>query len=299
MTTKVNDSNIIYFARFLDRCEASAKSVLSTLEYGTALKDSSKQDPVDNIERFLNVNKFYLNIDSLSKNYESLKGKYGEDSDIFPNECQSRIDSLVKMAKHAKESIEKEQKEKSQILNEKTTNQGHEPVPFSSKEDVNKQSEKPVPGSVKSESDTQSIDIEELHINVKRESMPKEKLIKKIPTKDPRQMRRDDIDGVDKVIKNQRMMHEELTEDLLRMASALKNNSSAFGNMLKKDEKVLEETSSIISKNLSGLIAQGKKLGKYRSRAWATTGFTWGLVLFVILTMFIMIMFIKVAPKFA
>ncbi|KAJ1674353.1 hypothetical protein EV182_003452, partial [Spiromyces aspiralis] len=109
--------------------------------------------------------------------------------------------------------------------------------------------------------------------------------------------RPDDFEGMERLLQNQRQTQSELTDQLLKMAESLKSNSLTFGEMLTQDEKLMEETGEAISSNLGRLKTQGGRLGIYRSKAWKTTGFTWGLVFFVILTTFIMILFIKVVPK--
>ncbi|KAJ2908392.1 hypothetical protein GGI21_002930, partial [Coemansia aciculifera] len=79
------------------------------------------------------------------------------------------------------------------------------------------------------------------------------------------------VEGVERLLKSQRATQEELTSDLVQMASVLKKNSVAFGDLIEKDKTVIEETSDLLNGNVAGVSKHGARLNKYRKRAWGTT----------------------------
>ncbi|KAJ2382703.1 hypothetical protein GGI23_007306 [Coemansia sp. RSA 2559] len=104
-------------------------------------------------------------------------------------------------------------------------------------------------------------------------------------------------DAVERLLQSQRGMHDELTDDLARMASVLKKNTVDFGELLEKDKKELDETAQHLEKSAAGVGRHGVRLNKYRKRAWGTTGLTWLAVLVVVSVFFILVLFMRVAPK--
>ncbi|KAI8322877.1 hypothetical protein GQ54DRAFT_297153 [Martensiomyces pterosporus] len=81
------------------------------------------------------------------------------------------------------------------------------------------------------------------------------------------------------------------------MASMLKKNSMAFGDIAEKDKAIVEETAEALSSNLANIGKQGGRLNKYRKQAWGTTGMTWLAVLVVVCVFFILVLFMRIAPK--
>ncbi|KAJ1907587.1 hypothetical protein LPJ81_000662 [Coemansia sp. IMI 209127] len=104
-------------------------------------------------------------------------------------------------------------------------------------------------------------------------------------------------DAVERLLQSQRGMHDDLTDDLARMASVLKKNTVDFGELMEKDKKELDETAQHLEKSAAGVGKHGVRLNKYRKRAWGTTGLTWLAVLVVVSVFFILVLFMRVAPK--
>ncbi|KAJ2443843.1 Trimethylguanosine synthase [Coemansia sp. RSA 2424] len=105
------------------------------------------------------------------------------------------------------------------------------------------------------------------------------------------------VEGVERLLKSQRATQEELTSDLVQMASVLKKNSVAFGDLIEKDKTVIEETSDLLNSNVAGVSGHGARLNKYRKRAWGTTGLTWLMILVVVSVFFLLVLFMRIAPK--
>ncbi|KAJ2796165.1 hypothetical protein H4R20_005621 [Coemansia guatemalensis] len=107
----------------------------------------------------------------------------------------------------------------------------------------------------------------------------------------------DSVEGVERLLQSQRETHEELTSELSKMSGALKANSMAFGSLVERDKELVEETSEMLGRSASGVGTQGARLNKYRKRAWGTTGMTWLAVLVVVAVFFMLVLFMRVAPK--
>ncbi|KAJ2754519.1 hypothetical protein GGI19_002343 [Coemansia pectinata] len=105
------------------------------------------------------------------------------------------------------------------------------------------------------------------------------------------------VEGVERLLKSQRATQEELTSDLVQMASVLKKNSEAFGDLIEKDKTVIEETANLLNSNVSGVGKHGARLNKYRKQAWGTTGLTWLMILVVVCVFFVLVLFMRIAPK--
>ncbi|KAJ1966131.1 hypothetical protein GGI12_000280 [Dipsacomyces acuminosporus] len=107
----------------------------------------------------------------------------------------------------------------------------------------------------------------------------------------------DTVEGVERLLKSQRAVQEDLTAELVSMASVLKKNSLAFGDIIEKDKAVVEEAAEALSRNLTNMDKQGARLSKYRKRAWGTTGMTWLAVLVVVCVFFMLVLLMRVVPK--
>ncbi|PIA16452.1 hypothetical protein COEREDRAFT_86858 [Coemansia reversa NRRL 1564] len=107
----------------------------------------------------------------------------------------------------------------------------------------------------------------------------------------------DSVEGVERLLKSQRETHEDLTWELAKMSGVLKANSMAFGSLVEGDKELVEETSEMLGRSASGVGTQGMRLNKYRKRAWGTTGMTWLAVLVVVAVFFMLVLFMRVAPK--
>ncbi|KAL1916508.1 uncharacterized protein VTP21DRAFT_5699 [Calcarisporiella thermophila] len=104
-------------------------------------------------------------------------------------------------------------------------------------------------------------------------------------------------ENMETVLQHHRVMQEELTNDLIRMAQTLKANSVAFGDILKRDEKLLEDAQTVLSANLTTLQKENKRLGRYRTQSSKTTMFIWAVMLAVCLLWAVMFVVIRVLPK--
>ncbi|KAJ2078931.1 hypothetical protein H4R24_004136 [Coemansia sp. RSA 988] len=107
----------------------------------------------------------------------------------------------------------------------------------------------------------------------------------------------DSIEGVERLLQSQRETHEDLTSELAKMTGALKTNSMAFGSLVERDKELVEETTEMLGRSASSVGSQGTRLNKYRKRAWGTTGMTWLAVLVVVAVFFMLVLFMRVAPK--
>jgi SNARE protein 1 len=115
---------------------------------------------------------------------------------------------------------------------------------------------------------------------------------RRINTFDP-----EDTTNIESVLQHHRKTQEELTNDLVKMAERLKLNSETFGNILTKDEKIIDEAQNVIGSNLDRLKREGNRLGKYAARSSKTTWLVCSVVLFVCITLFLMFMLIRMIPK--
>ncbi|RGB28498.1 vesicle transport protein [Rhizophagus diaphanus] len=107
----------------------------------------------------------------------------------------------------------------------------------------------------------------------------------------------EDTTNIESVLQHHRKTQEELTNDLVRMVERLKLNSETFGNILIRDEKIIDEAQNVIGSNLDRLKREGNRLGKYAARSSKTTWLVWSVVLFVCITWFLMFMLIRIIPK--
>ncbi|KAJ2590720.1 hypothetical protein H4R99_006999 [Coemansia sp. RSA 1722] len=107
----------------------------------------------------------------------------------------------------------------------------------------------------------------------------------------------DSVEGVEKLLKSQRATQDDLSSDLVKMAGVLKKNSLAFSDLVEKDKVLVQETTDLLDTNTANLEKHGGRLTKYRKRAWGTTGVTWLAVLVVVSVFFMLVLFMRVAPK--
>ncbi|KAJ2728355.1 hypothetical protein H4S00_001018 [Coemansia sp. D1744] len=107
----------------------------------------------------------------------------------------------------------------------------------------------------------------------------------------------DNVAGVERLLKSQQETHDDLTAELSQMAQVLKENSLAFGKLVEDDKGLVEETTELLDRSVTGVSSQGARVTKFRKRSWGTTGMTWLAMLVVVSVFFMLVMFIKVAPK--
>ncbi|KAJ3296618.1 SNAP receptor use1 [Borealophlyctis nickersoniae] len=96
------------------------------------------------------------------------------------------------------------------------------------------------------------------------------------------------------VLDQNRKLQDQLTDDLIRMAAVLKGNSLLMGDVLKKDAKVVEETSATLQTNATRIKKEGSRLSALNMSARNTTWMVWLTVLFVCIVFAITFMFMRV-----
>ncbi|CAG8527408.1 9649_t:CDS:2 [Acaulospora morrowiae] len=81
----------------------------------------------------------------------------------------------------------------------------------------------------------------------------------------------EDTSNIENVLQHHRKTQEELTHDLVKMAEILKMNSAIFGDILSKDEKIIDEAQNILGTNLDRLKKEGSRLVEYAAQSRKTT----------------------------
>ena len=76
----------------------------------------------------------------------------------------------------------------------------------------------------------------------------------------------------------------ELTSELIKKASILKNNSINFSNILTREDANLKEISFKLENQTISLSKASKQIKSLTSSSWTTTFLIWGSVLVVLLT---------------
>ncbi|KAJ2353916.1 hypothetical protein GGF43_003378 [Coemansia sp. RSA 2618] len=105
------------------------------------------------------------------------------------------------------------------------------------------------------------------------------------------------VEGADRLLKSQRQTHADLTSELAQMAQVLKANSLAFGDLVESDKGLVDQTATLLDRSVAGVGRQGARVSQFRKRSWGTTGMTWLAMLVVVCVFFMLVLFIKVAPK--
>lgn len=90
-----------------------------------------------------------------------------------------------------------------------------------------------------------------------------------------------------------RATHENLSSELLRMASALRSQSISFSEALERDRKLLESTDEHLAQNLDLMTRTRGKLGEYAHKARGMGWLTLGTIVVVILIWIVMFVIIK------
>ncbi|CAG8691129.1 5159_t:CDS:2, partial [Scutellospora calospora] len=81
----------------------------------------------------------------------------------------------------------------------------------------------------------------------------------------------EDTSNIETVLQHHRKTQDELTSELVKMAGKLKMNSVTFGDILTKDEKIIDEAQSSLGINLDRLKKEGMRLGSYAAQSGKTT----------------------------
>ncbi|KAG9292055.1 hypothetical protein G9A89_017955 [Geosiphon pyriformis] len=73
--------------------------------------------------------------------------------------------------------------------------------------------------------------------------------------------------SMESILQYHQQTQEELTQDLVKMAERLKMNSFSFSDILKRDEKILDEAQSILTGNLDRLKEEKSRLNRYAGQS--------------------------------
>ncbi|CAG8574220.1 2534_t:CDS:2 [Paraglomus brasilianum] len=85
----------------------------------------------------------------------------------------------------------------------------------------------------------------------------------------------DESTSTQSVLQHHRQIQSELTDDLVSLAERLKMNSLAFGDILVRDEKVIDDAQTVVNSNLDRLRNEGGRLRQYTLQSRKTTCFVW------------------------
>ncbi|KAJ3032433.1 SNAP receptor use1 [Rhizophlyctis rosea] len=99
------------------------------------------------------------------------------------------------------------------------------------------------------------------------------------------------------MLENNRKIQEDMTDELVRMAAALKNNTLTIGEKLQKDKKVLDEASTNLETSVTRLKKEGDRLGKLNVSARTTTWIIWLTILLVCVVFAITFVFMRLFGK--
>ncbi|CAG8456513.1 9121_t:CDS:2 [Diversispora eburnea] len=100
--------------------------------------------------------------------------------------------------------------------------------------------------------------------------------------------------NIETILQHHRQTQDNLTNDLVKMAERLKMNSVTFGDILMKDEKIIDETQNVLGANLDRLKKEGSRLKRYATRSNKTTWLVWSAVVFVCFAFILTFMLIRV-----
>jgi len=78
--------------------------------------------------------------------------------------------------------------------------------------------------------------------------------------------------------------HEELSDELARMAAQLRRNAEHFSVTLDKDKGLVVAAEEVLLKNADNMTKERDKLDKHSSKSFSTTWFTIGAILVVCIT---------------
>ncbi|KAI8073312.1 vesicle transport protein [Gongronella butleri] len=109
--------------------------------------------------------------------------------------------------------------------------------------------------------------------------------------------REEETVNIEHVLQHHRQLHDEMTNDLSKMAKQLKMNTQQFGDTLNKDNKVLQEANTLVEANLTRMKMERQRLDAHQSKSWGTTCMNLGVVLFVCITFVFVFFAIKILPK--
>lgn len=96
------------------------------------------------------------------------------------------------------------------------------------------------------------------------------------------------------ILQNHREAQESISDDLLVMAQALRENQTKFGQSILRDNDLIEKTGEALHINASKMRATGSRLGEYSRKSSSMCWLSVGAVLVAFVSFFIMIGIIRV-----
>lgn len=88
--------------------------------------------------------------------------------------------------------------------------------------------------------------------------------------------------------------HDELSDELARMATQLRRNAEHFSAILEKDKGLVVSAEDALSKNADSMTRERDRLKKHSSKSFGTTWFTIGTILVVCLAFVWMLVIMRV-----
>ncbi|XP_065911683.1 vesicle transport protein USE1-like [Dysidea avara] len=102
-------------------------------------------------------------------------------------------------------------------------------------------------------------------------------------------------EDIEAVLETHQHMQDKLAEDMIAMAKSLKSNALVAREVIRGDNKMLTTTSELAEQNIDQLSEETKRLKKHSANSCSCG--IWIMLLFVFIVFFVMILFIRIAPK--
>ena len=102
-------------------------------------------------------------------------------------------------------------------------------------------------------------------------------------------------ESVDAVLEHHQNMQEKIAEEMIQMAQNLKHNSLVASNILKKDNKVLDNATKLADSNFTKLKHESERLEEITNRPCSL--WVWTMLACVCIVFIMMIIFIRFFPK--
>ena len=96
------------------------------------------------------------------------------------------------------------------------------------------------------------------------------------------------------ILQNHREAQEAITDDLLQMATTLRQNQTKFGEAILKDNSLIEKTAEALNVNAGRMKTTGTKLSEYSRKSTSMCWLSVGAVVVAVVAFFITIGLIRV-----
>ena len=106
----------------------------------------------------------------------------------------------------------------------------------------------------------------------------------------------DDGAEAEALLKYHRKLQWELSEDLVQLTQNLKHNVTVMGEIMRKDDRVIEETEQVMVLDLEKLKKERGRLGVLIQSVRSGTCTTWLVLLLVCILFFVTFIFIRLFP---